>query len=135
MTSPCVPVSWGEVLDKLTILEIKLTRLDNPAARANVAHEHALLRAIVAPVADDVAALLGRLRAINLELWDIEDAIRREDALGRFGAEFVALARSVYRTNDERAALKRVINLRLASEIVEEKSYWVPEAERVAAPG
>jgi Family of unknown function (DUF6165) len=129
MTSPSVPVSWGEVLDKLTILEIKLDRLDDPAARGNVAHEHALLHAIAVPVMEEVAGLLDQLRAINAALWDIEDAIRREEALGLFGAEFVALARSVYRTNDERAALKRAINMKLASEIVEEKSYWVPQTE------
>lgn len=135
MTSPSVPVSWGEVLDKLTILEIKLDRLGDPAARRNVAHEHGLLAAIAAPVLDEVAGLLHDLRAINLALWDIEDAIRQEEALGHFGAEFVALARSVYRTNDERAALKRAINMKLASEIVEEKSYWAPQIEGAGALG
>lgn len=135
MTSPSVPVSWGEVLDKLTILEIKLDRLDDPAARANVSHEHALLQTVAAPVKEEVIGLLDQLRATNLALWDIEDAIRREEALGLFGAEFVALARSVYRTNDERAALKRAINMKLASEIVEEKSYWTQPIDALPVAG
>jgi hypothetical protein len=133
MTSPCVPVSWGELLDKLTILEIKLDRLAG-AARANVAREHALLHAIAAPVLGEVDALVDELRAVNSSLWEIEDAIRREEAHARFGPEFVALARAVYRTNDERAALKRALNQRLASELVEEKSYWAPAQNGAAAP-
>lgn len=133
MTSPCVPVSWGELLDKLTILEIKLERLSG-AARANVAREHGLLAAIAAPVLEEVAEPLADLRAVNLQLWEIEDAIRAEEAAGRFGTEFVSLARSVYRTNDRRAALKRAINDRLASDLVEEKSYWTPGTTgRIAA--
>ena len=135
MISPSVPVSWGEILDKLSILEIKLDRIDDPAARANVSHEYALLHTIAVPAMEEVAGLFGQLRAINLTLWDIEDAIRREEALGLFGAEFIALARSVYRTNDERAAVKREINVKLASEVVEEKSYWVSDSQRLAALG
>lgn len=123
--TPHVPVSWGELLDKITILEIKLARIDRQEARTNVAREHRLLSAIgdevlrLGAVADAHAAL----KRVNEELWDVEDAIREEEARGQFGASFVALARSVYRLNDRRAALKREINRLLDSEIVEEKSY------------
>lgn len=124
MSAPLVPVSWGELLDKITILEIKLVQLRDPAALANVKREHDLLRAIAAPVLGEVASLVDDLRAVNRALWDIEDRIREEEALARFGPEFIELARAVYRSNDQRAALKRQINGKLASELVEEKSYW-----------
>jgi hypothetical protein len=78
--------------------------------------------------ADGVAPLMAALRQVNEELWEIEDAIRREEAAGMFGAEFIRLARSVYVTNDERARLKREINRLLDSELVEEKSYWQASA-------
>jgi hypothetical protein len=124
--TPRVPVSWGEVIDKITILEIKAERLKDERARANVARELALLGAVAGPqlaASSDLAARKTALRAINEALWDVEDALRRLEAAGQFGDEFVALARSVYRQNDERAAVKRQINRLLASEIVEEKSY------------
>lgn len=126
LASPTIPVSWGELLDKLTILSLKLERIASPAARANVAREHALLHEIGAPVLADarVAALVGDLARVNAALWDIEDAIRAEDAAGQFDQAFVDLARAVYRTNDERAAIKRRIDLLLGSALVEEKSYW-----------
>jgi hypothetical protein len=73
--------------------------------------------------ARDVAAPLARLKRINEELWEIEDRIRGKEAAAAFDAEFVALARSVYRTNDERAAIKRELNLALGSDLIEEKSY------------
>jgi hypothetical protein len=122
---PRVPVSWGELLDKITILEIKRARIADPAAVANVAREHELL----AQIGDDalrqgeLAPLLTQLKAVNEDLWEIEDAIRGEEAARRFGARFVRLARSVYQKNDERAALKRAINQRMGSALVEEKSY------------
>lgn len=122
---PRVPVSWGELLDKITILEIKRARIADPAAVANVAREHALL----ARIGDDalhqgeLAPLLTQLKAVNEDLWEIEDAIRGEEAARRFGARFVRLARAVYQKNDERAALKRAINQRMGSALVEEKSY------------
>lgn len=126
MTAPCmplVPVSWGELIDKLTILEIKLARIDRVDAQANVAREREQLMRVAAPVLEGVAALMAELRAINEELWTVEDAIRAEDAAGRFGERFVALARAVYRRNDERARVKRRINDLLGSELIEEKSY------------
>ena len=123
--SPLVPVSWGELLDKLTILEIKKARIDTPEARANVEREWTLLSAIAGRVtaAPGVEPLLAELRQVNEALWKIEDAIRDREAEQDFGADFVALARSVYRENDRRAAVKRRINLLLKSELVEEKSY------------
>lgn len=136
MDSPVIPVSWGELLDKIAILQIKRARIDRPAARANVAREYRLLRGIGAPVLrrKAVAALFSALRRVNEELWEIEDAIRQEEALAQFGAAFIQLARSVYRKNDERAALKRRINLLLESDLVEEKSYAFSDASRTPPP-
>jgi hypothetical protein len=125
LASPEVPVSWGELLDKVTILEIKHARIARPEARANVEREHRLLgeAAGAALARKDVAPLFEQLRRINEALWDIEDAIREEEADARFGPEFIRLARSVYTRNDERAAIKRRINAVLESDLVEEKSY------------
>jgi hypothetical protein len=123
--TPSVPVSWGELLDKITILEIKEERIADPAARSNVRRELGLLRAIAAPALEEPAAtrLLATLRRINERLWDIEDDIRRKEAQADFGPAFIALARAVYKTNDQRAALKKELNGLLNSELVEEKSY------------
>jgi hypothetical protein len=122
---PHVPVSWGELLDKITILEIKVERLAGEEARANVAKELELLRGIAAPVMAGGPAfpLVARLKQLNLALWDIEDRIRDCERGGDFGPGFVELARSVYRRNDERGAIKREINLALGSALIEEKSY------------
>lgn len=123
--SPAIPVSWGELLDKITILEIKRARIARPEASANIEREYRLLDAIGAAALEraEIRPLFEALRRVNETLWGIEDAIREEEAGGRFGAEFVRLARAVYRNNDERAAIKRRINLLLGSELVEEKSY------------
>lgn len=123
--APLAPVSWGELLDKITILEIKADRIAAPAARANVARELALLRGIAAPVLGQpgLAPLLEGLRRVNAALWDIEDGIRAREAAGDFGPRFVELARSVYLTNDERSGLKRQVNALLRSELVEEKYH------------
>jgi hypothetical protein len=121
-----VPVSPGELIDKITILRLKVERIGDAAKRANVAHELTILSALAAQAVPRVAgldAMETELQEINAALWDIEDAIRAADARGDFGAEFVALAQAVYRTNDRRAAVKRRINLLLGSAIVEEKSY------------
>lgn len=123
--APRVPVSWGELLDKIVILEIKQERIRDEAARANVATELRLLRYASRGAAAEPALrpLLARLKQVNEALWEIEDAIREREAAGDFGPDFVRLARSVYRRNDERAAIKRAINRLLGSELVEEKSY------------
>ncbi len=122
---PNAPVSWGELLDKITILEIKRERIANAQARANVMHELGLLERIAGEVIKlrTLDGLTQQLRAVNATLWDIEDAIRKHEAAGVFGESFVHLARSVYKQNDRRAALKRQINERLLSMLIEEKSY------------
>ena len=126
MKTPEVPVSWGELIDKITILEIKAARLKNPAALANVNKELKLLAAqadAALKTSAELPALKQRLTRVNEALWEIEDRIREKEARQEFDAGFVALARSVYQNNDERAAIKRQINTLLASELVEEKSY------------
>ena len=118
--------SPGEFLDRLTILEIKSERIADPAKLANVRRELELLRATWAAsplAARDVTALLAGLRAANEALWEVEDRLRACEAERRFDAEFVELARTVYRTNDRRAAIKRQLNLQLGSDLLEEKSY------------
>ncbi|MBV9549855.1 MAG: hypothetical protein JO256_09310 [Alphaproteobacteria bacterium] len=122
-SSPMVPVSWGELLDKITILEIKQARLEDAAKRANVVAELAALTEIAGPAMKDAAALLAQLKMVNEALWDIEDRIRDKERQAAFDGEFIELARSVYITNDRRADLKRQINLALHSALVEEKSY------------
>ena len=125
MKTPFVPVSWGELIDKITILEIKASRIRQEAANANIMRELSRLSDIAASVlgSGDVAALKAELLQVNTELWDIEDRIRQKEASQLFDEEFIALARSVYRKNDRRAQLKRTLNDTLASEFVEEKSY------------
>jgi hypothetical protein len=121
-----VQTSPGEFLDKLTILELKAERIADPEKLANVRRELELLRATWAAsplAARDVAALVAGLRAANEALWEVEDRLRACEAEQRFDAEFVELARTVYHTNDRRAAIKRQINLLLGSDLFEEKSY------------
>lgn len=122
---PDAPVSWGELLDKISILEIKTRRLTAAQALANVRQELAALESAAAAVAGDprLAAWKQALGEVNEALWDIEDAIRAQERAGDFGPRFVDLARLVYRRNDARAAIKREINLALGSELIEEKSY------------
>lgn len=119
---PYVPVSWGELVDKITILEIKAARLEGQA-RTNAAHELALLEPALAPVAPGIAVLKASLKALNEALWEIEDQIRDKERAQSFDAGFIALARAVYHRNDERGRVKREINQLLGSELVEEKSY------------
>ncbi|MCF6262093.1 MAG: DUF6165 family protein [Xanthomonadales bacterium] len=121
-----VPVSPGEMLDKITILEIKSERIGDPEKVANVRHELDLLTTVWRKaVTDDstVGALKARMKSINEELWVIEDDIRDQEKAKDFGLRFVELARAVYVTNDQRAAAKKELNLYLGSDIVEEKSY------------
>ena len=121
---PRVPISWGELIDKITILEIKVKRLSAPLGKRHAAHELALLRAELAmDVPPGLAVLRGELAAINQRLWDIEDAIRQKEATHTFDAAFIELARAVYRSNDERSRIKRAINDLLESDLIEEKQY------------
>ncbi len=121
-----VPISVGELLDKISILEIKAGEIRAAAKRANVMHELALLdevRAREVPALPELDALYLELQAVNRRLWRIEDDLRAIEKTGQFGERFIELARSVYRENDRRAALKRRINELTGSDIVEEKSY------------
>ncbi len=124
--SVLVPVSWGEIIDKITILEIKAERLADPAKLANVNKELSELVAVREREFPDhapLAALSAQLKAINEKLWVIEDDIRDCERAKAFGAKFVELARAVYVTNDERAGAKRKVNDLLGSALIEEKSY------------
>jgi hypothetical protein len=121
-----VPISPGELLDKITILRIKAARITDPAKVANVKHELSLLEktwrdsgAAAVDLGDEEASLTR----VNEKLWVVEDDIRDEERARRFGEKFIELARAVYVTNDERAAIKKRINTLLGSSIVEEKSY------------
>jgi hypothetical protein len=121
-----VPVSFGELIDKITILEIKTERITDIAKLANVRTELSLLQATWSahPASDiDIAAERARLKAVNAALWDIEDRIRLKEQAQVFDTEFIELARAVYFRNDERAAIKREINRKLGSSLIEEKSY------------
>ena len=120
------PVSYGELIDKITILEIKSQHIADPAKLANVRNELELLNATWAahPASKtDIRDERERLLAVNQALWVIEDDIRLKEKAQAFDAEFIELARSVYFRNDERAAVKREINVKLGSQLVEEKSY------------
>ncbi|HET9388739.1 MAG TPA: DUF6165 family protein [Steroidobacteraceae bacterium] len=126
MNDVLVPVSPGELLDKITILRIKAVRITDPAKVANIRLELGLLEerwrdsgcAQIAAAADERA-----LHEVNERLWDIEDRIRAKEAVQTFDREFIDLARAVYLANDERAAIKKRVNVQLGSRIVEEKSY------------
>ncbi|HUW51880.1 MAG TPA: DUF6165 family protein [Rhodanobacter sp.] len=120
------PVSYGELIDKITILEIKSRRITDAAKLVNVRNELELLNAIWANDAasqTDIGNERAHLLAVNEALWDIEDRIRLKERAQAFDKEFIELARLVYFRNDERAAYKREINLKLGSQLVEEKSY------------
>jgi hypothetical protein len=121
-----VPLSPGELLDKITILRIKSERMSDPAKVTNVRRELAALQETWARSVYGTASLstdVEALEAVNLRLWVIEDEIRAKERAKAFDAEFIRLARAVYVENDERAAIKRRINMKLGSNIIEEKSY------------
>ena len=125
MTVPHIPISWGELIDKITILEIKVERLGGESARANAAKELHLLREIAgtAPPRPQMQGLVAQLKSLNEQLWEIEERIRDHERAGDFGAGFIELARSVYKHNDARGRVKRQINLTLDSGLIEEKNY------------
>ncbi|MBJ6983115.1 DUF6165 family protein [Luteimonas sp. MC1750] len=126
MSEITVPVSFGELLDKISILQIKSERMSDEAKLANVRRElSALEKAWMAhPAAGgDIVRLRAELKAVNERLWDIEDEVRLKERAQAFDQAFVELARSVYLQNDERARIKKAINLALGSGYVEEKSY------------
>jgi Family of unknown function (DUF6165) len=122
-----VPVSIGEVVDKITILEIKSERLFDPERLSNVREELSQLSAAFEAQFPDrspeLDELVAALKTVNSALWEIEDDIRDSERQRSFDDRFVELARAVYRTNDKRAAIKREINVLLGSQLIEEKSY------------
>ena len=124
------PISLGELVDKITILEIKLVNISDPNKHHNVRNEHDLLKSTLEQVIGDSGVdrtvfetFKAELKSINETLWKIEDDIRECERDQDFSAKFVELARSVYFTNDKRAATKNAMNLKFGSELVEEKSY------------
>ena len=124
--SVMIEVSVGELIDKITILEIKVERINDPGKLRNVRCELELLRGvreITIQSSNTLNTLSRELRNVNEQLWDIEDRIREQERDKNFDAQFIELARSVYRTNDQRSELKKQINSLLGSKIVEEKSY------------
>lgn len=122
---PFIPISWGELLDKITILEIKELKISAIDAKENIRKELKYLLDIanLSNMSDEIQSLKTELKNINLKLWDVEDGIRVKELAGEFDKVFIDLARSVYRLNDVRAKTKQSINLILQSELVEEKSY------------
>jgi len=125
MGTPVVPISWGELIDKITILEIKELKIDSITANKNIRKElkHLLEIANLNNMPEEIKSLKTELKNVNLRLWDVEDSIREKELAGEFDKAFIELARSVYRLNDVRAKTKQSINLILQSELVEEKSY------------
>jgi hypothetical protein len=126
MKTPLIPISWGELFDKITILQIKLENLKNKNALKNVKIEYDELFKIYENnfrVDANAKRLLAELKTINKTLWNIEDDIRDKERHKTFDDEFIELARSVYITNDERSRIKRNINETFGSQLIEEKSY------------
>ena len=126
MTSPQIPISLGELLDRITILQIKLEHLTSKDALKNVEREFKQLQLIFiqsCPETIEVKLLEVELKKINQQLWDIEDKIRDKERAKSFDDEFIQLTRNVYITNDKRSRIKRKINDIFGSELVEEKSY------------
>jgi hypothetical protein len=123
---PLTPISWGELIDKITILEIKQTNIKSATALANINKELGYLNEIIKEstgVAELINDVKQQLLNLNKLLWQVEDDIRDKDFKQEFDAAFIELARRVYKLNDERAKLKKSINEILNSELVEEKSY------------
>ena len=126
MNEILIPISPGELLDKITILQIKAERIADPVKVANVKTELDMLSKVWSETVEvdaEISALTAELKSVNEALWEIEDDIRDEERGKRFGERFIELARAVYVTNDERANAKKKVNLHLNSTIVEEKSY------------
>jgi len=119
-----IEISLGEVVDKVTILEIKTEKISDPEKLKNVEKEYQLLKKDIEEVGiTNTSQEFIRLKEVNLKLWHIEDDIRIKESREEFDDEFVQLARSVYFENDDRAAIKKEINLKFGSELIEEKEY------------
>jgi hypothetical protein len=125
-TTPLIPISWGELIDKITILEIKQLNIKSINAQSNIEKELGYLNDIVKDkegLAEFVKEIKKQLLNVNMQLWQVEDDIRSKELKQEFDTVFIGLARSVYRLNDDRAKLKKQINKLLNSELTEEKSY------------
>jgi len=137
MNDVLVPISPGELLDKITILRIKAARITDPAKVGNVRLELSLLETTWRDsgcAAANIGADERALHDVNERLWDVEDRIREKEAVQTFDRDFIELARAVYICNDERATIKKRVNLALGSRIIEEKSYKPYRAGGSAAP-
>ena len=123
--TPVVPISWGELIDKITILEIKKSKIESIDSINNIQKELKELSNIaeINKLPEKIISLKRDLTDINLKLWVVEDEIREKDFKNQFDVVFIELAKSVYRLNDTRAQIKKNINLSLQSELIEEKSY------------
>ena len=118
-----IEVSIGEVVDKYTILQIKEQNITDPVKLKNVTNERQYLESVLSGSMAELKDHIISMRSVNQKLWNIEDGIRNKEVAGEFDSEFVELARSVYFTNDERAKIKRSINMMFGSHFVEEKQY------------
>ena len=121
-----VPIAIAELIDKITILEIKVERICDATKVKNARAELAMLgkrRDDAVPNSAKLVAMTAHLRSVNERIWELEDSIRDCERRSEFGPDFIAFARSIYRTNDERAAIKRQINVEFDSALIEEKSY------------
>ena len=118
-------ISIGELVDKITILEIKFTKIENKEKLKNVKYELEILNKIFSKLdtTEDVLKAKKELYTINLEMWEIEDKIRLFEKEKKFDKDFIELARNVYKTNDNRSRIKKKLNLLLSSELIEEKEY------------
>ncbi len=126
MSDILTPIAPGELLDKLTILQIKSENISDATKLKNVHVEQAALQAVAdlhIPDTKELKSLTSALFTVNKELWNIEDDIRDCERAGDFGNDFIRLARAVYVTNDKRADLKKQINIAMGSTLIEEKSY------------
>ena len=127
MTSQiAVPCSIGDLIDRITILELKVQYFSDTTKRSNASHELAVLSAVRDQhdmSGAELSDLTGQLKAVNQQLWDIEEEIRTFEETGHFGERFIELARAVYITNDRRSAIKKDINILMKSDLIEEKSY------------
>lgn len=123
MSKMKIEVSNGEIIDKLTIIQIKLERIKDKSKIGNLQKEYDILKEASSSILGDDDPLYKALYDINCDLWDIEDHIRGLERKKDFGDEFISVARSVYIKNDRRSELKREINLKTSSGLIEEKSY------------
>lgn len=125
-TTPLTPISWGELIDKMTILEIKLIKIKSLDAQSNIKKELGYLNEIIKNnigVSELIKEIKPKLLDVNMQLWLVEDDIRNKELKQEFDRDFIELARRVYKLNDERAKIKKQISKMLLSELIEEKSY------------